>query len=338
MSTIPKQRATITDVAKLAGVSIATVSRVINSTATVTSTTAERVQRAIDALNFQPHPVARSLAGGKTHTIGMLVPDLTNPFFSLLMRGVEESVRNYDYDLLVHLTSSARLQNGRRVHALGEHNTDGLLIFTDNIEETEIDRLHSQEFPLVLLFRTAPQQANIPTITIDNATGTCEAIEHLIRVCGRRRIAFMQGLVDNEDSLAREQYYRKTLAANNIPFDPQLIARGDFNNEGCAPVINFWLQQGIVFDAIFADSDMLAVDIITVLREAGIRVPEQVAVIGFDNLPITEHIVPTLTTVYSPIVDAGRLGAERLIEVIQTGTAQSVILPTRLIIRQSTRL
>lgn len=335
MASDATQRATITDVARLAGVSIATVSRVINSTAPVAGETSERVERAIQMLGFQPHPVARSLAGGKTHTLGILVPDLTNPFFSLLMRGIEQGVRNHGFDLLVHLTGSARSQNGRRVHPLGEHNTDGLLVFTNDIEDSEIRRLHKQGFPLVLLYRSAPTGIAVPTVTIDNATGTRQAIEHLILQCGRRKIAFIQGLPNNEDSYQRGLSFRQTLAANGLAFDPKITAHDDFNQVSCGPVIEQWLQEGREFDAIFADNDVLAVDVVQTLRKNGIKIPEQVAVIGFDDLPICEHLTPPLTTVRSPIVDAGRHGTELLVKLIETGSAESIILPTQLVTRQS---
>lgn len=332
----PSKRSTITDVANLAGVSISTVSRVVNKTAPVADETVRRVQQAIESLGFQPHPVARSLAGGKTHTLGILVPELTNPFFSLLMHGVEQGMKGTGFDLLVHLTRSARSQNGRTVYPLGEHNTDGLLIFTSNMANAEMKRLHEQGFPLVSLFRTAANGDQLPAVTVDNLSGARAAVDHLIEGCNRQRIALIRGLPNNTDSEERELGYRQSLEAHNIPFDPALVARGDFTAEHCEPLIRQWLAEGVSFDAIFADNDILAHRLMTALHKAGIKIPQDVSLVGFDDLPLAQQISPALTTVHSPIVEAGRRGVALLIETIREGMADSVILPTKLIVRSST--
>jgi DNA-binding LacI/PurR family transcriptional regulator len=335
MSTHSRPRITISDVARTAGVSIATVSRVLNSSVPVTGDTAQKVQRAIELLGFQPHLAARTLAGGKTNTIGLLVPDLSNPFFAPLVRGVELCVRAAGFDLLIY-SACGDLQKPRaRTRPLNENNTDGLLIFTNNLEDEEISRLHAQKCPLVLLMRSAPAGLNIPTVMFDNAAGAQAAIQHLICVCGRRRIGFLQGPQGNEDSQIREESYRQVLAKHHIPFDPQLVTRGDFSEQVAYRAVKIWLNQGVCFDALFTGDDLAAIGAITALREAGLEVPAQVSVVGFDDVAIAQHFNPALTTVFAPIEEAGQRGADLLIQQIAARSVESIILPTRLIVRQS---
>jgi DNA-binding LacI/PurR family transcriptional regulator len=335
MSTHSRPRVTISDVARTAGVSIATVSRVLNSSVPVTGDTAQKVQRAIDLLGFQPHLAARTLAGGKTNTIGLLVPDLSNPFFAPLVRGVELCVRAAGFDLLIY-SACGDLQRPRaRTRPLNEDNTDGLLIFTNNLEDEEIVRLHAERFPLVLLMRSAPGGLAIPTVMFDNAAGVRAAIQHLVVVCGRRRIGFLQGPPDNEDSQIREVCYRQLLAQHHLPFDPQLVTRGDFSEQVAYRAVKAWINQGVCFDALFTGDDLAAIGAIRALREAHIEVPAQVSVIGFDDVAIAQHFSPALTTIYAPIEEAGQRGAELLIQQIAVRPVKSLVLPTRLIVRQS---
>jgi LacI family transcriptional regulator len=163
------KRATITDVARLAGVSISTVSRVVNETAPVANETVEQVRNAIELLNYTPMAAARTLAGHKTNTIGLLLPQISSAFFSPLVSGIEAGARNAGYDMIVHLATDQ--QNGDRrtkVAAVGEHNTDGLVIFTDRLNNAELNRLWRNGLPMVLLFRSAPDGLTIPSIRFEN--------------------------------------------------------------------------------------------------------------------------------------------------------------------------
>lgn len=323
------------DVAKLANVSISTVSRVLNQTAPVADSTVRRVEEAIDILGFQPDPAARSLAGSKTRTLGILLPGLTNPFFSLLMSGVEQSVRDADFDLLIYLTSIARLQGGRHLLPLNEHNTNGLLIYTDALTSKEIKRLYDQDFPMTILFETVPDNLTIPTVTIDNIRGARLAVDHLIEDAGRRRIAFLRELLGNTDSAEREIGYRQSLEDHGIEVDEALIVEGDYGNESCQPVIQQWLEQPDSIDAIFADCDRLAVQVVENLHQANVNIPQQVSVVGFDDVTMTKHMNPPLTTVRSPIAEAGRRAIELLVQQIETGKTESCHLSTELVVRDS---
>lgn len=324
-------RATIADVAERAGVSIATVSRVLNKTGQVAEATAARVQAAIDSLNFTPHAAARGLASRKTNIIGLVLQDISGEFFQPMLRGVEAGTREFGYDLLIQCTHRA---DGH--YPLGEQNSDGLLIFTDSLDEAEIIRLHNAQFPLVLLHRSSPPGLNIPCVTIENKSGARKMVDYLIEERGYRRIAFLKGPDGAEDSYWREIGYRESLAAHGIAFDPALVATGGFDEELAKIPVRTWLEQGVKIDAIFTGDDDSAIGVMEVLREYGLRVPEDVAVVGFDDIKLARHLSPSLTTVRAPIEQAAREGVRQLVNLIRTGEAERLILlPTELVIRQS---
>jgi LacI family transcriptional regulator len=329
-------RPTISDVAERAGVSIATVSRVMNKTGPVAEATAARVQDAIRELNFTPHATARGLATRKTNTLGLILRDISGEFFQPMLKGVEAGTREYGFDLLIHCTHRPATDGAPSHYPLSEHNADGILVFTDSLDEAEIMRLHQAQFPLILLHRSAPHSLDIPCVTIENKSGARKIVDHLIEQHGYRRIAFLVGEDGSEDSYWREMGYREALAAHDIPFDPALIGKGGFNEQVASQAVKSWLDQGLDVDAIFAGDDDSAVGAIAALKEAGIRVPEDVAVVGFDDIPISRHLSPPLTTVRVPIETAAREAVNQLVRLIRTGEAENLILlPTELVIRYS---
>ena len=225
------QSPTIADVAERAGVSIATVSRVLNGTVPVQAEKAERVRLAMDELQFVPRTAARVLASKRTHTIGLILPEISGAFFSPMLRGIESQAHEIDYDLLIH-SMHATLSNPNHSSPLGEHNTDGLLVFTNSLDERRLARLHHLNFPVVLLHQTPPESLNIPVITIENKDGAVMLMNHLIEVHNRRRIVFLRGPVGHEDSLWRERGYREALEARNrrmqvVVMRDQIVRRVD---------------------------------------------------------------------------------------------------------------
>lgn len=330
----PKQRPTISDVAQLAGVSIATVSRVMNETAPVANGTMEKVRQAMKMLGYTPQVAARTLAGRKTETVGLLLPEIGGAFFAPMLRGIEAGLQASGFALLIYSTTQDPDKDQHR--PLGEHNTDGLLVFTNRLSKAEITRLHQQDFPLVLLHRAPPPGLDIPCVTFENKAGARRLIDHLIEVHGCRRIGFLTGPAGNEDSAWRELGYREALEAHGIAFDPALVAEGGFDDVLVQSAVRQWLVDGVEFDAIFAGDDEAASGAIIALNRAGKRVPEDVAVVGFDDVAFAAHLLPPLTTVAAPIELAGRVAAEQLVSLIQTGEARSfTLLPTELIVRQS---
>jgi LacI family transcriptional regulator len=328
-------RATISDVAEMAGVSISTVSRVLNVTAVVDGETAERVRAAVSALNYTPHAAARTLASRRTNTIGLLLLDIGGEFYTPMLRGIEAVSSQAGFDLLIHSTSSAITGNTSR-RALAEHNTDGLLVFTEAINDAELIRLHAIGFPVVLLHQSPPRDVSIPVITIENQSGTQKIIDHLIDEHACARIVFLQGPDGNEDSEQREKGYRQSLRKHNLPFDPGLVARGGFEPNQARLAVSQLLAAGLKFDAIFTGDDDNAVGVIQALRETGHRIPEDVAVAGFDDSLFARILTPPLTTVRAPLEQVGREAVRQLIRLVRGEQVEArLVLPTELIIRQS---
>ena len=218
-----------------------------------------------------------------------------------------------------------------------EHNTDGLLVFTDSLDEVELVRLYHIGFPMVLLHRSSPDGLDIPCVTFENKAGSRKLVEHLIEVHRYRRIAFLRGPAGNEDSYWREVGYREALAAHDIPFDPALVDVGGFDEDEAQLPVERWLQANVEIDAIFAGDDEAALGAIIALWRAGKCIPEDVAVVGFDDGPISHHLASVpLTTVHAPIEQAGLAAARQLVRLIRTGRADPlVLLPTELVVRQS---
>jgi len=328
-------RPTITDVAQQAGVSIATVSRVLNGTAPVDTRTAERVRAAITALKYVPHSAARMLASRRTETLGLLLPQISGTFFEPMLRGIEAGARQAGYDLLVHTTRSPRPENSSW-RPLAEYNTDGLLVFTGSLDAQELGRLHTLGFPVVLLHQSPPPGIDIPLVTIENRSGARRIVEHLIEVHGRRRIAFLKGPMGQEDSHLRELGYRDALKNHNLMLDLGLVREGNFQRETAQRAVEQMLAARTDFDAVFAGDDDSAAGVLAALRKADRHVPEQVSVAGFDDQFFAGTLVPPLTTVRAPIE---RVGEEAVRELIRIILGQSVptrlTLPTELVLRES---
>ena len=323
---------TIVDVAQQAQVSIATVSRVLNGNPTVQVEYAERVRQAMEELQFVPRLAARVLAGKRTNTIGLLLPEISGAFFSPLLKGVEAGAHESGYDLLVHSTQQIETTRPR----LGEHNTDGLLIFTHSLAPRELQRLHSFNFPVVLLHQTPPDDLKIPAIAIENKEGAAMLVEHLIRVHRRTRILFLRGPAGHEDSVWRERGYREALEAHKIRFDPNLIASGGFDEDEAFVAIQRMLAHGIPFDAVFAGDDDAAIGAMRAVKRKGKLVPKDVAVVGFDDVPFARYLSPALTTVRAPIEQVGREAVRQLARLMNGEKAEELILlPTQLVIRES---
>jgi LacI family transcriptional regulator len=328
---------TIRDVARKAGVSVATVSRVINGASSITPETEERVRSVIAELNFVPLATARSLSTRKTNVIGFVLSAVGwMHFFPPMFRGVEAGCFENGYDLLIHSTHHDTASPHSARQTVGEHNTDGLLVFTNALTDDRIVQLHRAGFPLVLLHRTPPSQCVIPHVVFENKNGARQIVDHLIEVHGYRRIGFLSGQEENEDALWRERGYRESLAAHGIPFDPSIVQSGGFSLAIARGSMEDWIARGVDADAIFAADDDSAYGAIQALQAAGRRVPEDVPVVGFDDSPTSSLITPPLTTVAAPIEEAGYRAACMLVEVMRTGTAvPEVLLPTHAVIRAS---
>ncbi len=329
-----KSSVTIRDVAQKANVSVATVSRYINGTAPVSEKVARRLEKVMKELNYIPHSTARKLATRKTYTIGLLLTDISGDFFAPLLSGIESAAREKGYDLLI---SSARESYSQvRALPLGPHNCDGVLGFTTSLGDDCLHSLAKQQFPIVLIHRSSPPDLNIPCVTVENKAASHAIVSHLIEVHGRHRIVFLRGPEGHEDSYWREMGYRDALQDHGLPFDPTLLSTGEFFRRRAYQAIKELLHAGVRFDAVFSGDDEAAVGVLIALKEAGIRVPEDVSVVGFDDQRMSPYLQPSLTTVRAPTEEVGKEAARQLIQLIETGEATPLtLLPTEIVIRRS---
>ena len=287
-------------------------------------------------LRYVPHAAARHLASRKTRAVGLLLNNLHNDFFVPLLNGIESVVRNKGYNLIVatyHASSRDSLQP-----PVGPHNTDGMLVFSDGLMDENLAALHLSGFPMVLVHRKPPAHASIPSVTVENVEITKCLVNHLVHVHGKRRILFLRGLLDQEDSILREGAYRCALQENGIPVDEDLIINGDFERDIAYEAMNRFLGQDkdVAFDAIFTGDDDAAIGVFQSLHEHRIRIPEDVAVIGFDDLGFAPFLNPPLTTVRAPTAKVGQIAAERLFGLLENHPSNEVtVLPTEIIFRRS---
>ena len=329
------QPPTISDVAKAAGVSISTVSRVLNGNVPVDPETAERVTTSVKKLNYIPRAAARTLASKRTNTLGLLLYNIGGEFYTPLLRGIEAECTQGGFDLLIHSTHAIHPGAVSR-SPLGEHNTDGLLVFTGALPVEELARLHEIRFPVVLMHQSPPKGLDIPFITIENRLGAQHIVEHLLETHRRRRIVFLRGPAANEDSQEREKGYRQALKNHQLPVDPALLLAGEFEPEAAYAATKRLSQSGIEFDAIFTGDDDNAVGVIQALREAGKKIPQEISVAGFDDSLFARILVPPLTTVHAPIEQVGRMGARQLIRRIRGEPVEKhLTLPVEVVIRRS---
>jgi len=327
---------TIRDVARQAGVSVATVSRYINKKTYVSPEIAARIDQVLESLKYVPHTTARNLATQKTNAIGLLLISYRfwGDFFAPLLHGIEEIVAEAGFNLLI--SSNIVNPDSSNSSALGPHNTDGLLVFADSLPATDLSDFYKCKFPMVLLYRTSPPELSIPSVTVENQSASKKIVDHLIDVHHRRRIIFLRGPDGQEDSHSRELGYRASLEAHHIPFNPSFILQSEFEKEFARNTVRDLILSGEEFDAIFAGNDDAAVGALSALREINKKIPEEVSLVGFDDLRSTSFLTPTLTTVHAPTEEVGRVAAKQLINLIRGLEADPLtILPTEIVIRNS---
>lgn len=315
---------------------MATVSRYINDTAPVSEPVAERIEAVLARLRYRPHAAARQLATQKMMAIGLLLNSIYNDFFGPLLYGIEALVQQNGYNLLVATSRPERREGS--YPALGAHNVDGLLVFADSLSDKDLRGLHEQKLPMVLIHRSSPEGLDIPSVTVENKAATYQLIDHLITKHQRRKIVFVRGKIDHEDSYWREVGYREALAANGIEFDPAFIVPGDFQREVAYLSMREFLSRPkrLEFDAVFTGDDAAAIGVMEALEQSGLRIPQDVAVVGFNDSHHAAFLNPPLTTIKAPTHEVGRIAAKNLFNVINNNPVDNVtLLPTEIIVRQS---
>ena len=320
-------RVTIKEVAARAGVSVATISRVINGKGPVRESTSRRVMETAQAMRYTPHGVARSLSMRRAHTVGLLLPDLHGEFFSEVIRGIDAEARRSGYHLLVsgfhsdqeEMTAVFRAVRGR---------VDGLIVMSPERESAVLCADLPAGLPIVLLNNLSGAAR---TIAIDNYGGAVAMVKHLLGI-GHRRIAFIKGPEQNADACERLRGYRDAIGAAAL-----LELDGDFSEEAGYRAAVDLLQLEHRPSAIFAANDAMAIGALSALREARVAVPHEIALCGFDDIPIARYVTPPLTTVNVAIAELGRRAFEVLERRLQDGGEdnQREILPTTLVIRES---
>ena len=324
---------TIKEVAARAGVSVATVSRALNGIGPVRKATYDRVIEAARALRFVPHSGARSLSTRTTHTVGLVLPELHGEFFSEVIRGADLAARGRGYHLIVSGSHSNRDDMTAVVRAM-RGRVDGLLLMSPEVAVDEIVRELPSSMPMVTV---NAQTKRFPSITIDNCGGARAVIKHLASL-GHRRIAFIGGPAGNADAAERLRGYRKSCQSETIACSPELEMSGDFSEEsGYAAALDI-LKLEPRPTAVFAANDAMAVGALFAFRERGLRVPEDIALAGFDDIPIARYVTPRLTTVTVAISDLGRRAFEMLLDSIGTKNGRRTpheTLPASLVVRES---
>ncbi|AKM19333.1 HTH-type transcriptional repressor CytR [Geobacillus sp. 12AMOR1] len=326
--------ASIKDVAKRANVSTATVSRVLRNTGNVTEETRQRVLEAIEALNYQPNVLGRYLRRMETETVLVVVPDITNPFFSKVLRGIEAVALKHGYQVLLGDTQNDVRLEEQYLNLLPQRQVDGMIFLTARIRKELMEEM-ARQFPIVLACEYL-EGADIPTVSIDNISSARKATEHLIRL-GHCRIAHLSGPMNIILSRDRLRGYQQALAQHELEADAALVQEGDFTYESGYNLTLKLLALEKPPTAIFAANDEMAIGAIKAVRHRGGRVPDDVAVVGFDDIQMASIFEPSLTTIAQPMFEIGQKAMELLLALIEGTSARrrQLVLPDRLVIRDS---
>ncbi len=331
--------ATIHDVAKKAGVSASTVSHVVNRTRYVSEQTRQRVLQAMEELDYQPNRLARSLRSRRTHTFGVILPNSANPFFAQVLLGVEAEAYDYGYNVILGNANDDPQRELDYLETLLSKQVDGVLLVSTGAYSEALDILTSRHTPVVMVDRTPGESYDsfhIDTVYTDNRQGGILATEHILS-WGHRRIGCITGPSLFTSSASRVIGYRTALEAAGLPVDPDLIISGDFQHESGYRAGHQLLKLPQPPSALFVCNDLMAVGALCAIHEAGFRVPADISVVGFDDIPLASFTVPRLTTIAQPAQRIGAVAVKLLIRRLQNreAPAQHELLPVRLIERDS---
>jgi len=328
--------ASIKDVAREAGVSIATVSRVLNDIDVVNEDTKKKVKDAIKKLSYRPNIVARSLKTQKSSTIGIIIPDISNQFYPEIVRGCEDVANIYNYNIMLCNADLDVEKEMESLRILKEKMIDGVIYMSNSIESNVINLIKELEMPVVLV-ETTDAQGIFPSVAIDNVMAAADAVKYLANK-GNKKIAYVGTSIEKVNALSqRYTGYTKGLSELGITFDKDLVYLGGVKPRDGYAGINGILDSGAQIDAVFCASDEIAMGVINALRDKGIKVPEEVDVMGFDDIYSASTFYPKLTTVSQPMYDMGSVGMRMLIKSINNLEVgeKHFILPYRIVERDS---
>ena len=331
--------ATIRDVAKKAGVGLGTVSRVINNSPSVSAVTRRKVLAAISELDYVPNPTVRRLSLGKTLTIGVIVPFFTRPSFIERLRGIQNTLAQSDYDLIIYNIETVPRRDEIIRDVPRSERVDGVLILSLSPNDRDIPYLAESDVPIVLIDANHPFLDTLNRVVVDDVEGGDKATQHLIDL-GHRKIGYISDFLDNPFNFtsSRDRYlgYKQALERSGIPINPKYQLQGDHSRAEAYRLALRMLSMPDRPTAIFAASDTQAMGVVQAARELGLDIPEDVSVIGYDDIEIAEYL--GLTTIRQLLYQSGQIGVELLLDMLDHLKAEPIrkILPTELIVRSTT--
>lgn len=331
-------KATIYDIAKEAGVSIATVSKVLNGKGKISAETSKAIHAIMERLDYQPSVIASALTGKKTYTLGLLIPDISNPFFSEIARAIEDHGEQLGYSVIMCSTDNKDEKVERYISLLQQKKVDGIIIATGIDNKEIVEQLLAKSIPVVLLARDMPLVA-VNTVVVDDYVGGCLAASHLIGL-GHRRIGIIGEKDKVRSSRERIRGFRQTMEDHGITFHENCLKTCDYKVEDGKKKALELLQSDETPSAIFACNDMLAVGVLQAAKAVGKKVPNELSIVSFDNTILSELADPPLTTLAQPMEHMGRLAVNMIVEELQSSNQvkQRTVLRPELMIRDSTAL
>ena len=329
--------ATIRQIAREAGVSVGTVSNVLNNNNNVALATRERVQMVIRRHNFRPSTVARSLSTHRTGMLGLIVSNISNPFSSELARGAIESAQRAGHGLLVLGAAADGLDLPTQVDTLVHQWVDGILITSEPLPEHKLNQLPCGNTPLFMMDCAQPPHPNvIGLISFDWEAAGYAAARHLL-LLGHRRIGYIGGIADHPSSRLREQGVQRALSEAGVAIDPVLECSGNFLADGGYQAARLLLGLPEPPTALITANDLMALGALQAIGESGLQAPNDISLVGMDDIPYANFLSPPLTTINLPSYRAGQIGIQMLLDAGQQNAAlQRIVLPTRLVERSST--
>jgi LacI family transcriptional regulator/LacI family repressor for deo operon, udp, cdd, tsx, nupC, and nupG len=329
--------ARLQDVARIAEVSISTVSRVVNEPELVNKETRRRVQKAIDQLGFLPNRVARRLRGegGEAKLIGLVLPDIQNPFFADLARGVEDVAQRHGYLVFLGNTDEDAAKEKLYLDVMRAESVDGIIVPPSSETDEAVADLVRRKLPVVCVDRSL-RRGKVDTVVVDNVRGAREAMEHLIGL-GHRRIGFIEGLPQLSTSRERLQGYRQALEEHGIAFDPSLVLQGDSRQASGRELTRELLALPERPTALLVGNNLMTLGALEMIHQKGLRIPEDVAILGYDDMPWALALNPPLTAVRQPGDEVGRRAMELLLQRIRDPqrSVSLVMMQPELVVRKS---
>ncbi|CAB3810156.1 LacI family DNA-binding transcriptional regulator [Paraburkholderia fynbosensis] len=325
---------TLEEIARAAGVSPSTVSRILNGTARVLPAKQKAVEQAIARFNYRPNVLARSLASGRTDTIGVLTQTVSSPFYAEWLRGIEDGLSETGFTALFVSSRWNVKDEMARLEQFIARRVDGMILLHAQLDEPSLNE-YSRHAPLLVLGRSLRNSATLASLPLDNVQGARDATRHLIEQ-GHRRIAFIAGPPNHEDAIERLDGYRMALEEAGIGFDAELVEQGDYLETGGVAAMARLFARAPAFSAVFCANDQTAYGARLTIFHRGLRVPEDISLVGFDDLPTSSYMTPPLTTVRQPTYEIGRLAAQGIVQMIRKQPIALNPIPLTLVTRETT--